>query len=84
MFFVKATYNNETRKFSFSDPNFPSYVELNAQVNAYHLVALVLCYADSAPLASPRLPSSRFLSPLEALLHSGRWWKGKGWRRGVQ
>lgn len=64
MFFVKATYNNETRKFSFSDPNFPSYVELNAQVNAYHLVALVLCYADS------RSPSFTASSLFEVLIAS--------------
>ena len=32
-FTVKATYRSETRKFSFSDPFFPSYDELYSQVS---------------------------------------------------
>lgn len=38
MFTVKATYRSETRKFTFPSPSFPTYSQINDQVNSLFLL----------------------------------------------
>ncbi|KAG6830905.1 hypothetical protein H0H92_014056 [Tricholoma furcatifolium] len=56
MFFVKATYNGETRKFSFPQSKFPTFEQLYVQLNrvfpstgSYHLSKLLFFPDSSQP-----------------------------------
>ncbi|KDQ63127.1 hypothetical protein JAAARDRAFT_29129 [Jaapia argillacea MUCL 33604] len=81
MFYVKATYRNQTRKFSFPDSAFPSYDQLYNQL--YRVFPISHSYYLSKLLFSP-FPESRILIGMEC--HSSdeydnyvRPFKGKSW-----
>ncbi|KAI0066569.1 hypothetical protein BV25DRAFT_1849133 [Artomyces pyxidatus] len=89
MFFVKATYRSETRKFSFQDSDsFPTYEQLYEQL--YRVFPISHSYYLSRLLfsSSPANPSARVLIGMEA--HNAeeyevhvRPYRGKDWPSGL-
>lgn len=63
-FTVKATYNGETRKFSFSDSRFPSYDQLCKQVSTRWPLLLCLSAYRSSSVARS-LPTVPLLLSIE-------------------
>lgn len=64
-FTVKATYRSETRKFSFSDPVFPSYEQLYSQASTNGSLRIpVMTYRS--PVAVSGFPSIPFFLSIEA------------------
>ena len=74
MFTVKATYRSEIRKFSFPTSSFPTYSQINDQVNTLppHLAFLVLTVLPSCVAyclsALPIILLVSFLFSLQVLL----------------
>lgn len=74
MFTVKATYRSEIRKFTFPNPSFPTFSQINDQVtsSSHSLFFIVLTdfssFAASCLSAHPIISLVSFLSSLKALL----------------